>query len=135
VEDAKIITALLGDHVPAGTASFGALRSHIEAGSLRPLTVFLDEKLSQVPDVPSIAELGYDMPYVSSMGLYGPRGLPDSVVKRLEDAIKKVTEDSSFKEKAKQLGVQVAYRDSAGFGHFINKNKATWKSSLKRWGI
>jgi len=134
VEDGKIVTALLGDHVPAGTASFGALRPHMEAGTLRPLTVFLDERLSQVPNIPSIMELGYELAYVSALGLYGPKGLPDSVVKKLEDVIRKVTEDPSYREKAKQLGVQVSYRDSGAFANLIHKNQASLEKVFKEMG-
>ncbi len=134
IEDGKIVTALLGDHVPAGTASFGALRPHMDAGTLRPLVVFLDERLSQVPDIPSIMELGYDLAYVSALGLYGPKSLPNPVVKKLEDVIKKVTEDPSYKEKAKQLGVQVSYRDSEGFANLIHKNQASLESVFKEMG-
>jgi tripartite-type tricarboxylate transporter receptor subunit TctC len=134
MEDGKIITALLGDHIQVGTVSYGALRSHIEAKTLRPLVVFSDERLSQVPATPSIEELGYDLPYVSTMGLYGPKGIPAPVIKKLEDVIKKVTEDPSFKEKAIQLGVEVAYKNSADFVKTIDRNKANLEKLFKEMG-
>lgn len=134
VEDGKIITALLGGHVPAGTVSYGALRSHMEAKTLRPLVVFSDERLSQSPDTPCLSELGYDLPYVSSMGLYGPKGIPAPALKKLEEAIKKVTEDPSFKEKAKQIGVQVSYKSAADFAKTIDKNKSNLEKLFKEMG-
>lgn len=59
---AKQITDVLGRHIDMGITTPPNIRAHVEAGTLRPLWVFNSKRLPNLPDVPTIRELGLRFP-------------------------------------------------------------------------
>ena len=77
----------------------------IQAGTLHGIAITSPERLEQLKDVPTTAELG--MPEVSySMwhGLYVAKGTPVETVAALNSALRKALSDPVLLEKLKQLG-------------------------------
>jgi tripartite-type tricarboxylate transporter receptor subunit TctC len=67
---------------------------HIKQGSVKPLAVFTEKRVSDLPDVPTIAEAGYPgASYVSWYGIYVPSATPDAIVEKIHDAINKALEN------------------------------------------
>jgi tripartite-type tricarboxylate transporter receptor subunit TctC len=63
---------------------------HIRDGTIRPLAVFTEKRVSDLPDVPTIAEAGYPgASYVSWYGIYVPSATPDAIAERINGAINK----------------------------------------------
>ena len=63
---------------------------HIKDGKIKPLAVFTDKRVADLPDVPTIAEAGYPgASYVSWYGIYVPAGTPDAIAARINDGINK----------------------------------------------
>jgi tripartite-type tricarboxylate transporter receptor subunit TctC len=61
---------------------------HIKQGTIKPLAVFTDKRIADLPDVPTIAEAGYpDASYVSWYGIYVPSGTPDALAEKINQAI------------------------------------------------
>jgi tripartite-type tricarboxylate transporter receptor subunit TctC len=77
----------------------------IQARTLHGIAITSPERLEQLPDVPTTAELG--MPEVSySMwhGLYVAKGTPPEIIGALNAALRVALADPSLREKFKQLG-------------------------------
>ncbi|MBX9647732.1 MAG: tripartite tricarboxylate transporter substrate binding protein [Xanthobacteraceae bacterium] len=63
---------------------------HIKEGKIRPLAVFTEQRVADLPDVPTIAEAGYPgASYVSWYGIYVPAATPDAIVEKINDGINK----------------------------------------------
>ena len=63
---------------------------HIKDGKIKPLAVFTDKRVADLPDVPTIAEAGYPgASYVSWYGIYVPAGTPDAIAAKINDGINK----------------------------------------------
>jgi tripartite-type tricarboxylate transporter receptor subunit TctC len=61
---------------------------HIKDGSIKPLAVFTQKRIPDLPDVPTIAEAGYPgASYVSWYGIYVPSATPDAIVDKIHDGI------------------------------------------------
>src|SRR6185369_7983098 len=59
---------------------------HIKAGSVKPLAVFTDKRVADLPDVPTIAEAGFpEAAYVPWYGIYVPSTTPDAINKALQN--------------------------------------------------
>ncbi|WP_448619652.1 Bug family tripartite tricarboxylate transporter substrate binding protein [Geodermatophilus sp. URMC 65] len=88
--NAEMTTALLGGNVDAIfiNASQDVLEN-IEAGSFVPLAISPEERVDYLPDVPTLAQLGYPelTNSVSVFGLAAPAGTPDQVLQTLEDGV------------------------------------------------
>jgi len=88
--------------VIGGQVDFGMIGIQQLAGftqELRPLALVSDERDMFSPDVPTFAELGLNVPVISSpIAIFAPKGTPDDVVSALQEAVAAAAATDSFKE-------------------------------------
>ena len=86
--NAEVLNALLGGHVKSHFALTASTLQHVRSGALRVLAVTTEKRLPDLPDVPTIAELGYPGYEISSwQGVFAPAGTPKEIVGRLNAEI------------------------------------------------
>lgn len=116
--NAEMTTALLGGNVDAVfiNASKDVLEN-IEAGSFVPLAISPEERVDYLPDVPTLAELGFPelTNSVSVFGLAAPAGTPEDVLQTLEDGVRACVEKPEVVE---TLGDQYVPDTFIGRGDF-----------------
>jgi tripartite-type tricarboxylate transporter receptor subunit TctC len=79
--------------------------SFIKAGKLRPMAVTSPQRLSSMPDVPTLAEVGLgQMNRMSSFGLVGPKGLPADVVRKINAAARAALADPVVRQRIEDSG-------------------------------
>jgi tripartite-type tricarboxylate transporter receptor subunit TctC len=67
---------------------------HIKDGTAKPLAVFTEKRVPDLPDVPTIAEAGYPgASYISWYGIYVPTATPDDIVEKIHAGINKALEN------------------------------------------
>ncbi len=67
---------------------------HIKDGTVKPLAVFTEKRVADLPDVPTIAEAGYrGASYVSWYGIYVPAATPQPIVDKIHDGINKALQN------------------------------------------
>jgi tripartite-type tricarboxylate transporter receptor subunit TctC len=112
--DAQTIAQLLGGHVDAGFPATGALLGHVRAGTLRVLGLASDTRYSDFPDIRTFAELGYKKAFIEFyQQIFGPKGMPEPVLKLLHDSFKKALEDEVVKATFLKAGFILRYRSTA----------------------
>jgi tripartite-type tricarboxylate transporter receptor subunit TctC len=84
---AETTTALLSGQVDAVADSSG-WAPHVEAGRMRLLAIWANERAKRFPDVPTIKELGHDIGGIAPYGLAAPKGTDPAVIATLHDAFK-----------------------------------------------
>ena len=119
------LTAVLGNNSQMLVSSIAASNAQIKAGKLRPLASFGGKRSASLPDVPTMKELGYDIEYYLWVGLFAPKGTPESVINFWREASKKAAGNPDFKKAINNLGQDVAYMDQAEFAAF-------WDADAKR---
>ena len=132
--DSDVATAVLGGHIPFGLPHYVAVKSQVEAGNIRILAIYLEKRLELLPQVPTIAELGYKLPYYPYLGVFAPKGTPDIIVKKLDKAIEKVKDDSAFTEKIRDLGMSITYESTESFRNSIAQYKTNIEALFKELG-
>jgi len=127
---AKVRVALLGNNV-----DFGGLALSNAAGGydqkLNVIGTFSDQRDPAQPEFPTLGDL--KTPYVpmeTPLVIAVPKGTPKAVVAKLEDAIKKSTEDPGFKERAQKSGQAVVYRNAGEVSAFATKLKKEWGDTI-----
>lgn len=80
-----------------------------ENPALRAIAGMGEQRWELMPDVPTFREEGYDVLMSSERGLGAPRGMPDEIARRLEDAIAKVIAAPEWAEKVRQLELAMAF--------------------------
>jgi len=81
--DADVSTALLGGQIAAGSYAAGSWAQQVQAGAMRLIASFQDDRFSVAPDVPTLEEMGYGLTGTNIQFVYGPKGLPPAVAGRL----------------------------------------------------
>ncbi len=67
---------------------------HIKQGTVKPLAVFTEQRVPDLPDVPTIAEAGYaGAAYIPWYGIYVSAATPDALVVKIHDAIDKALQN------------------------------------------
>jgi tripartite-type tricarboxylate transporter receptor subunit TctC len=133
--DSQIVPAILGGHVPVGTPAYPAIKSLIDAKQLKVLALCLEKRAYFAPNVPTVAELGYKLAFVSYLGVFAPRGTPDDVVKKLDGAARKITQEADFRAKLNNMGTQVTYEETATFQKSIASYKENLAAFFKEEGM
>ena len=113
--DGAILPALLGGHVPVGIPAYSVIKSQVNARKLKILATCTDKRSSFTPDVPSMVELGYKLPYMISVTLFAAKKTPETIVRRLDEAVRKIVEDKQFQKKNAEMDMVLAYEDSLSF--------------------
>jgi tripartite-type tricarboxylate transporter receptor subunit TctC len=74
----------------------GEIAQHAKEGPLRPLAIMATSRAPEFPDVPTMAELGYDVVAGSSVVLYAPAGMAEDRVARLRTALNEIKKDPAL---------------------------------------
>lgn len=103
-----LITGVLGNEVQFILDNLVIMLPHIQAGKVRALAVAADQRLPQLPDVPTLAEVGYPQLNLTSWtGLAAPGGTPDAVVQTLYKAVRQVATSPAMVANLQERGVIV----------------------------
>jgi tripartite-type tricarboxylate transporter receptor subunit TctC len=127
-------TALLGGHVDACSSGLG-WAPFVESGQLRVLVTHGEKRCPQTPDIPTLKELGYDIANLTIHSIFGPAGIPNEIVKKLEIAFKKGVESPGFKEVAERLYLTPYYLDSKEYENHLKEKWIKTEKIFKEIGI
>lgn len=86
-----------GGHVDASLTSIMEAQAQIDAGNLRALALYANERVERLPDVPSLAELGYSTPIKGIRGIIAPSGTPREYLRVIHDAFKKAMDTPEYR--------------------------------------
>ena len=104
----------------------------IKDGRLVPIVVAAPQRLSQLPNVPTFAEVGLaPVNRMAYYGVYGPKGLPKEVVDKVHAAIKKTTELPEVKARIEGTGSLVVANTPAEFSAQIAAEFEVYKGVVK----
>ncbi len=102
------MTALLGGHIMLGETNLTQI-DKVKAGQMKMLAIATAGRLPDIPDVPTLKESGYDIRYAVNRGLVAPKGTPEAVLVKLEDACGKAAKDPAVAESMKKQGTLVEF--------------------------
>src|SRR6201987_70990 len=84
-----LTTDAIAGHVPVAIASVALFSPQISAGALRPLAVTSADRYPQLPDIPTVRELGIAIDAQSWWGLLAPARTSNDIIARMHDAMTK----------------------------------------------
>jgi tripartite-type tricarboxylate transporter receptor subunit TctC len=133
---APMISDLLGGQIQLTINGKSVLLPHVQVGKLRALAVTAAKPWPDLPDVPSLVELGYlDAPFDSQFGLVAPAGTPPAIVEKLNAAINDGLKSPNIQASLAQLGIDPKISTPQQFAAFIAEDAARWAEIVKVTGI
>jgi tripartite-type tricarboxylate transporter receptor subunit TctC len=114
--------------IDAGTV----LLPQVKGGKLKALAVTGPKRDPQLPDVPTVRELGLGaMESVGFQGLVGPAGMPRDVVDKLSAELAKVLVQPETKAKFSASGAEVHSQGPAEFAAFVKGDNEKWARLIR----
>ncbi|MBN9061360.1 MAG: hypothetical protein BGP06_15500 [Rhizobiales bacterium 65-9] len=102
--------------------------THVRAGLLTPLAVMAPERLSALPDVPILSELGYPGLYVSAwFGLLAPAATPQPERDKVTEAVFDVFRDEATRSLFEEMGAIPVPLGPSGFAALIDEESDRWQ--------
>lgn len=126
--------AILGGQVEL-TDSNLTQKEAAEARGLKFLAIASLDRAAEMPDVPTLKELGIDVVYEVTRGLMVPRGTPGDVRAKLGDACRKAAGEPAFAEAMGKQGTRVTYRDARGYRALLERVDAQSKAIMTELGL
>ncbi len=114
--------------IDAGTV----LLPQVKGGKLKALAVTGPKRDPQLPDVPTVRELGLaNMESIGFQGLVGPAGLPKEVVDKLATELARVLANPELKAKFAAAGAEVHSQGPSEFSAFVKGDNEKWAKLIK----
>jgi len=128
------IVALLGGTVDVIATGPATIVQHVQGGKIRALAHWGEGRLSTLPDVPSLKELGVPITFAQWAGLFAPADTPEPVVARLRDAARAAGNDPKVREVLLKAGSPVLYQDTPDFQRYVDADAQKMTDVVKRIG-
>ena len=130
------LTDLLAGRTHATSAGLPALLPHIKSGKLRAIAVGTAQRIAALPDVPTVAEMGYkDFETSQWYGILAPAGTPRDIVKRLQEESLKALKSNAVTARFANDGAVGGGGPPEEFAAFIANQQKIWSDIVKRASI
>jgi tripartite-type tricarboxylate transporter receptor subunit TctC len=129
-------TAVLAGQVDLYTANIGSVMALIDAGKVRPIAVTSAKRWGDLPDVPTLDELGVkDAVSDTFQGIYAPAGTPQAVIDRLVKELNIILARPDVKEKFIKAGLPVVAEGPDMFRARIAHEVPMYKEIIDKAGL
>jgi tripartite-type tricarboxylate transporter receptor subunit TctC len=110
-----MMSALLGGHIDITLAAPEEAQAQHAAGKIRFLALASLDRSELHPQVPTLAELGFDVVLENQKGFVAPSGLPENVRRYLHDRFRLGLETATWKQTTGRLAMEPGYLDGPAF--------------------
>lgn len=126
------VVALRGSHVQvmAGSPPWEL----VEAGQVRPLVMWGNNRTARAPNVPTLKEL-YGIVANSPWGIGGPKGMDPKVVKILHDAFKRAADEPAYLKTLDRFGMELYYMAGDDYAKWVRRTYDEEKRAIERLGL
>jgi tripartite-type tricarboxylate transporter receptor subunit TctC len=128
------MNAILGGHIDVTDANL-TQKGKVEAGQLKFLAIATEKRSPELPNVPTLKELGVNVVYDVNRGIVVPKGTPGDVIAKLGSACAAAVKEPEFAEAMKKQGTLVRYMDRAGYAKWLKQNDDLNRNLAKDLGL
>ena len=115
------MNALLGSHIDLAESNL-TQKGKAAAGHLKFLAIATDKRSPELPDLPTLKEVGVNVTYAVNRGLLAPKGTPAAVLTKLRESCAAATREAGFAEAMKAQGTDVHYLGGNDYVNFLQQN-------------
>jgi len=129
------LTDVMGGQVSMTFDNITTAWTLAKAGKLKALAVTTAKRSPIAPDVPTLAESGLPGYEIGSwQGVFGPAGIPEEIVKRLNTEIVKIINAPDVQKKLVELGAEPVANSPEEFAAFVKTEVVKWGDVVKKSG-
>jgi tripartite-type tricarboxylate transporter receptor subunit TctC len=131
---AETTPAVLGGHVTA-TADSTGWAPQVDAGALRLLCTWGNQRTKRWPNVPTLKELGHGIVSNSPFGFAGPKGMDPKIVKHLHDVFRKALEEPVYTKALERYDMEPHYLGTEEYVKYAKELYETAKMEIEAAGL
>ncbi|HEU4350986.1 MAG TPA: tripartite tricarboxylate transporter substrate binding protein [Burkholderiales bacterium] len=128
------MNAILGGHVDL-TDSNLTQKGKVEAGQLKFLAIATEKRHPEMPNVPTLKELGVNVVYDVNRGIMAPKGTPADVLAKLGSACAAGAKDPEFAKAMRLQGTDVRYLGAAEYAKWLKEADELNRTLAKDLGL
>lgn len=133
---APAVQALLANEVQLSALIPAILMPHIKSGAIRPLAVTSDKRLPDLPDVPTLKEMGFDIPAIYNwMGFFAPAGTPAATVNLLNKEITAALTEPATAKWLADTGFETVASSPAELDRFVVSEIDRWRGFAREFNV
>jgi len=126
------LLAVVGNQIPFGCQAIPPVTPHIKAGRVRALAMTSDKRSEIVPDVPTMAELGFKGHEADTIsGMLVTAGTPAAIVKKLHVETVRAITSPDVKARIAEQGYDIILSSPQEFAEKIKHDVAKWGKVVK----
>src|SRR2546426_2439174 len=128
------MNAILGGHVDL-TDSNLTQKGKVEAGQLKFLGIATEKRHPELPNVPTLKELGINVVFDVNRGIMVPKGTPADVIAKVGSACAAAAREPEFAQSMKLQGTDVRYMDRAAYAKWLKEADDLNRTIAKDLGL
>ncbi len=127
------IQAVLGGSTQIGSINILGLMPHIKSGALIPLAQTGSERAAEMPNVPTLTELGYPNTEAETfVAILAPAGTPPVIVERLSKEINLILQNAEVSDRLKKFGFRVVAGGPEVLRARMQREVPMWKDIIEK---
>jgi tripartite-type tricarboxylate transporter receptor subunit TctC len=135
-QPAAATNAVVSGQVPIASTSMPPAVPFVKSSKVRPIAVMSLKRSPQLPDVPTVAELGYkDFEANTWFALFAPAKTPPAVLDQLNAEINKALGAKAVQERFDALSLEAQRLDRPAVARYIESEVAKWGKLVKDIGV
>jgi tripartite-type tricarboxylate transporter receptor subunit TctC len=116
----EALQSVLGGHVEL-LADSSSWAPHVEAGKLRLLATWGEQRTTRFKDVPTLKDAGYNVVVDAPNGIGAPKGVDTAITARLRQAFRAAVASSDFKQACDKIDAPVLYLDGPDYEKYVSQ--------------
>jgi len=128
----ETMTNIIGEQVTYAFAEPPASLGHVKSGKARALAVTAPKRIADMPDLPTLHDIGVDVDVRLWSGLFAPAGTPPEIIKKLEAECMRIAQLPEFKEKMRTMSTDAVGNSSADFTRELAAEIKMWTDAAQQ---
>ena len=129
---APALKDVMGGQVPVLIDAVVPTGVQVKAGKVQGLAIVRSARSPMVPEVPTLAEQGFQMPEAAPFyGVIGPPGLPPAVLARLNETLVRALRQPALQAKMSEMGFDIVAGSPEAYGRKIRQEIELWSRIVK----
>ena len=128
-------TALLTGAIKLGETNIASGSKYIEGGDIKALAIAADKRAKQLPNLPTLKELGVNLEFALKRGIVAPKGTPKKYIDYWAGVFKKAAENPALLKQMDAKGTDVSFVGPAGYRKWADKTFADFKKVAIKIGM
>lgn len=126
------VTAILGNEIQVMLAGAGVGLPHVRSGKLKALAVGTEQRMAELPDTPTFAELGENNLHANTWwGVAAPKGTSQEVIDKLNQALEQSLKKPELRKRLLEMGAIPVGGKPSVMQAMVEQDNAFWQVKLK----